>query len=405
MKIKLWHQVLIGLLLGVICGYVLPTYYLWFKPLATVYINLVKMIVIPTIFFAIIYGITNLSDIRAIGRLGLTSLLVYLVITGFAVATGMLIAHYLQPGTGLPLADSLLATAMTAKPITLEEIFVGIFPSNPVAAMANGNTLQIVFFAVVFGISLVLAGEKSAEARKVLTSVTSAVFKMVELVIKVTPYGAFAIMAWIVGEYGFVLLLRLGKLAAIIMLGFTIQYLAFGLMLILFKLKPGNFYRKTMGVQSIAFATSSSKATILPAIQILQKQVGVSEKIASFVLPLGAAINMAGSAIYIAICAIFFAQLYGVTLTGHQYLVLAITSTIGSVGAAGYPSGAVIMLSMVLPAIGLPIDHLPLIMGIDRILDMFRTVVNVTGDCAATVIVDKLNGTLDTEQYNMHFTQ
>ena len=359
------------------------------------------MIVVPTIFFAIIYGITNISDVGTIGRIGLKSSAVYIIATIIAVIIGMLAANYLQPGISINLlADITDAThKITSSGITLEEIFINIFPSNPIAAMAHGNTLQIVCFAIIFGLSLILAGEKAAEARKIFASVTSAVFKMVELVIKITPYGAFAIMAWIVGEHGFSLILSLGKLAYSIMAAFAIQYLLFGLALLFFKLNPIKFYKKTSNIQSIAFATSSSKATIIPAIGELQEKVGVSKKIASFVLPMGATINMTGSAIYIAICAIFFAQVYGITLTHHQYLILAITSTIGSIGAAGYPSGAVIMLSMVLPTIGLPIDHIPLIMGIDRLLDMFRTVINVTGDCAATVIIDKLNGTLDLERY------
>ena len=401
MKMKLWQKVLLGMLLGILCGYFCRDYHHLFKPLATIYINLVKMIVVPTIFFAIIYGITNISDVGTIGRIGLKSSAVYIIATIIAVIIGMLAANYLQPGISINLlADITDAThKITSSGITLEEIFINIFPSNPIAAMAHGNTLQIVCFAIIFGLSLILAGEKAAEARKIFASVTSAVFKMVELVIKITPYGAFAIMAWIVGEHGFSLILSLGKLAYSIMAAFAIQYLLFGLALLFFKLNPIKFYKKTSNIQSIAFATSSSKATIIPAIGELQEKVGVSKKIASFVLPMGATINMTGSAIYIAICAIFFAQVYGITLTHHQYLILAITSTIGSIGAAGYPSGAVIMLSMVLPTIGLPIDHIPLIMGIDRLLDMFRTVINVTGDCAATVIIDKLNGTLDLERY------
>jgi Na+/H+-dicarboxylate symporter len=402
MKMKLWHNVLLGMLLGILCGYFFKDYYHLFKPLATVYINLVKMIVVPTIFFAVIYGITNISDVGTIGRIGLKSSIVYIIATVIAVAIGMLAANYLQPGISIDLltgtADTVHGTASSV--ITLEKIFVDIFPSNPIAAMAEGKTLQVVCFAIIFGLSLILAGEKAAEARKIFASVTSAVFKMVELVIKITPYGAFAIMAWIVGEHGFSLICSLGKLAYTIMGAFAVQYLLFGLALLLFRLNPIKFYKKTSNIQSIAFATSSSKATIIPAIRELQEKMGVSKKIASFVLPMGATINMTGSAIYIAICALFFAQVYGISLTYHQYLILAITSTIGSIGAAGYPSGAVIMLSMVLPTIGLPIDHIPLIMGIDRLLDMFRTVINVTGDCTATVIIDKMNGTLDLEKYS-----
>ncbi len=400
MKLKLWQKVLLGMLLGVISGYLLNNYYTFFKPFATVYINLVKMIVIPTVFFAVVYGITNISDINTIGRIGFKSSIIYITATIIAVTIGIIIAIYCQPGASITLSPSFSGVSSSANPVTLESLFINIFPSNPIAAMANGNTLQVVFFAIILGLSLILAGEKAHDARKIVASITSAIFKMVELVIKTTPYGAFAIMAWVVGEYGFSLVLSLGKLASVIMGAFTIQYLIFGLALFLFGLNPIKFYKKTFNIQSIAFATSSSKATIIPAIHDLQEKVGVSKHVAGFVLPLGAAINMTGSAIYIAVCAIFFAQASGITLTSYQYLILAITSTIGSVGAAGYPSGAVIMLGMVLPAIGLPIDSIPLIMGIDRLLDMFRTVINVTGDCAATVIVDKLDHTINLEKYH-----
>ena len=388
------------MLLGSLCGYLFGDRCLLIaKPAATIYMNLIKMIVVPTVFFAILYGITNISDTNALGRLGLKAVLVYGTATVLAVALGIIIAFYLQPGVGVTLKIAKLSQ-QTSSELSLATILTGIIPTNPVAAMANGNTLQIVFFAFVFGLALILAKNQAKDARLIVASVTSAVFKMVELVIKTTPYGVFAIMAWIIGEQGFNLIISLSKLALVILVAFAIQYLLFGLALAAFRLNPIKFYRKTSNIQSIAFATSSSKATITTAIEDLQHKLGVSTGVANFILPLGAAVNMTGSAIYITVCAVFFAQLAGINLSNHQLAILVLTSTIGSIGAAGYPSGAVIMLSMVLPAIGLPIDGIPLIMGIDRLLDMFRTVINVTGDCAATVIVGRLEGSLDLNQYH-----
>ena len=401
MKLNLWQKVLIGMLLGVICGHLFPQYFLLAKPIATIYMNLVKMIVIPTVFFAILYGMTNISDIHTLGRIGLKASVIYGIATVIAVTIGIIISWYFEPGTGVNLINnhSQDATNIITSKTTIEKIIVDMFPSNPIAAMASGNTLQVVVFAFILGLALLLVGEKGDDARKIIISITNVIFKMVELVIKITPYGVFAIMIWIVGEYGFTLVLGLGKLVSVIMAGFILQYLLFGLMLLMAGLNPIQFYKKTFNVQSLAFATSSSKATIMTAISELQEKVGVSKRVAGFILPLGAAINMTGSAIYIAACALFFAQIAGIHLTYHQYVILIVTSTIGSIGAAGYPSGGVIMLTMVLASIGLPIDGIPFIMGIDRFLDMFRTVINVTGDCAVTVIVDKIDGTLDMKKY------
>lgn len=290
---------------------------------------------------------------------------------------------------------NVVATSKT----TLQDIIVNMFPTNPISSMAGGNTLQVVVFAFILGLSLVLTDEKANDAKKVIRSTTYIVFKMVELVIKTTPYGVFAIMAWTVGKHGFSLVLGLGKLVLVIMAAYVLQYFLFGVMLTIFHLNPIKFYKKTFNIQSLAIATSSSKATLSTAIIDLQEKVGVSKETAGFVLPLGAAINMDGSAIYISVCALFFAQMIGMVLTPHQYFLLVVTSTVGSIGAAGYPGGGVIMLSMVLAALGLPLEGIPLILGIDRFVDMFRTHINVTGDCTVTVIVDKINGTLDLQRY------
>ena len=402
MKLNLWQKVLIGMALGVISGYIFQGHHQFAKPIATIYTNLVYMIVVPTVFFAILYGMTNISDIHTLGRIGLKASAIYIIGTIIAVTIGIVFTSFFKPGIGVNLIGNHIqdVASVVISKTTLQDIIINMFPTNPIGAMASGNTLQIVVFAFILGLALILAGEKANDAKKLITSITSVIFKMVELVIKTTPYGAFAIMTWVVGEYGFSSVLSLGELVLVIMGAFTLQYLLFGLMLLMFGLNPFKFYKKTFHIQSIAFATSSSKATIMTAIHDLQEKLGVSKRIAGFILPLGAAINMTGTAIYIAACALFFAQMAGIELTTYQYIILIVTSTIGSIGAAGYPSGGVIMLSMVLPSIGLPIYGLPFIMGIDRFIDMFRTVINVTGDCAVTVVVDKIENALDTRKYD-----
>lgn len=402
MKITLWQKVLIGMVLGILCGHIFQEHSIIFKPIATIYTNLVKMIVIPTVFFAILFGITNISDIRSLGRIGSKAIAIYSISTMLAVSIGITFTLFFEPGKGVSLVNShgQDISNLVAFQQKISDIITNIVPTNFISSMASGNTLQVVFFAFFFGLALILVGEKANDIKKAITSITSVIFKMVELVIKTTPYGVFAIMAWIVGDYGLSLVLSLGKLIFVILAAFALQYILFGIMILITKLQPLQFYKKTFNVQTLALATSSSKATITTAIHDLQEKVGVSKRVAGFVLPLGASVNMDGTAIYITACALFFAQVTGITLTGNQYLILIITSTIGSIGAAGYPGGAVIMLSMVLSSLGLPIEGIPLILGIDRFIDMFRTAINVTGDCAVTVIVDKINNTLDINKYN-----
>ncbi len=399
MKLSLCHKVLIGMFLGLLGGKYLPWLPTYVEPMVEIYMNLIKMIVIPTVFCAILYGITNLSDVTLLGRLGKKAAWIYLGMTILAVSLGILIVNLLKPGIGVNLMLDLTQGSHPSV-MSIKNLLVGIFPKNPIMAMAQGNTLQVVFFAFIVGISIILTGEKAKTVKQLISSITSVVFKMVELIVKITPYGVFATMAWVVAHYGFTSFVSLGKLALTILFAFAIQYLIFGLMLLICHLNPLPFFKKSLNVQSLAFASSSSKASIALAIDELHNKLGVSSESANFVLPLGAAINMSGSAIYITVCTLFLAQMLGITLTFYQYVILMLTSTIGSIGAAGYPSGAVIMLGMVLNAVGLPEAIIPLILGIDRFLDMFRTVVNVTGDCAATVVVDHLEGTLDQTKYD-----
>lgn len=402
MKISLWQKVIISSLLGALFGYLIPEYHVIVQPIAIIYVNLIKMLIVPTIFFAILYGMTNISDISDFERIGIKSIFVYFIATTIAVTIGIFITSYFTPGIkyNLSFDNNIIALSNTVPKFAIQDILINIFPSNPILAMTNGNTIQVACFSFILGFAMILAGDAAIEAKKITISITKVIFKMVEIVIKTTPYGVFSIMMCNVSKYGIYALLNLGKLAAVIMFAFFIQYILFGAMLLIVNLNPIKFYKKTFNIQSIAFATSSSKATISTAINDLINKLGVSKQVAGFILPLGTAINMTGSAIYLSSCTIFFAQVFGVNLSFDQYLILIITATIGSIGAAGYPSGAAIMLSMVLSAVGLPTEGIPLIIGIDRLLDMFRTVVNVTGDCAVTVLIDKTENTLNLNTYN-----
>ncbi len=399
-KLRLWQKVIIGLLLGILCGHIVGKDASVLKPIGDVYISLIKMIVIPLVFFAVLYGITSLSDAETFGRLGLKAVCIYFCTTVFAVTTGMVFANIFKPGIGVPLPPGLGEVVTTSEAKSLISIFVGMIPSNPIKAMAEGNTVQVVIFAFFTGFSLITIGDKGRPLRDIIVSGTNLMFKMVGLVISLTPYGVFALMANVVGENGFGIIGTLGKFALVVCGALAFHYCIYGVVIFLSGLNPFMFYKKMTNAQMLAFATASSKATLVTAMSDLRNKMGVSKQSASFILPLGASMNMDATSIYFGICSVFFAQMFGVDLSFMQYIIIIFASTVGSIGAAGFPGGGIIMMGMVLSAVGLPIDGIYLIIGIDRFLEMLRTMINITGDCMVTLIVDKMEGTLNKKIYN-----
>ncbi|MDA0938696.1 MAG: dicarboxylate/amino acid:cation symporter [Proteobacteria bacterium] len=400
-KLKLWHKVIIGMVAGVLTGWFLGENAVFLKPIGTIFMTLLKMIVIPLIFFAILYGVTSLNDSATFTRLGSKAVAIYSCTTAFAVTIGILFANIFKPGIGLDIDINLHSNpiAQEVQHGTVYDILMGIVPSNPIQSMASGNTMQVVFFALFSGFALILIGNKGHAVREFIVSGTYLVFKMIELIMKLTPYGVFALMAWVVGDYGLGVITVLGKFVMVVLGALFLQYLLFGCMLLISGLNPLPFYKKMTNIQALAFATSSSKATLSTAMQDLRKKMGASKQASSFILPLGASMNMDATAIYLGICTVFFAQITGVELSASQYLIVILTSTIGSIGAAGFPGGSMVMMGMVLTSVGLPIEGMSLILGIDRFLDMVRTTINITGDCAVTLIVDKLEKGLNKTVY------
>jgi Na+/H+-dicarboxylate symporter len=397
-RLKLWKKVIIGMILGVIVGHVFGQQAVVLKPFGQLFINTLKMVVVPLVFFSVLYGVTSISDATTFSRIGLKALITYTLTTVFAVVIGLSFANIFEPGVGINIV--LEQSEEPAMQKSISEILIGVIPANPVEAMVKGNTIQIVVFAFFMGFALILIGDKARAAKEVIISFTHIVFKMIEIIIKFTPYGVFCIMAWVVGQYGFDVILSLGRFFITVVAALCVQYLIFGVMLLVMaRLNPLPFYKKMIETQALAFATVSSKATLPTAMRELQMKLGVSKQASSFILPLGAAMNMDGVAIYLGICAVFFAQIMGIELTMSQYLVIILTSTIGSIGAAGFPGGSMVMMGMVLSSVGLPLEGISLILGVDRLLEMLRTVINLTGDCTVTVIVDSWEKTLNRQVY------
>lgn len=406
---KLWHKVIIGLVAGVVFGVFAGEKATYVLPIGTIFINMIKMVVVPLIFFSLISGITSMTDSRSLGRIGIKSCVAFVSTTAFAIVIGLVSAVVFKPGENVKLdqlthsmASHGVAPVVAGKANTsIVDILINIVPTNAIGAMADGHILQVVFFAIFTGITLNSMGAQGKKLIEFSQMMAKLVFKMIGIIIQLSPYGVFALIAWVVGTQGLEILLSLMKLIGVAVGACFIQYLVFGMLITVFgRISPMPFYKKSVEYQALAFATSSSKATLATTMRVCQDKMGISKSSTSFVLPLGASINMDGTAIYLGICAIFFAQATGTVLHPHDYFMIILTATLGSIGAAGIPGGSLIMMSMVLSAVNLPLEGIALIAGIDRILDMLRTTVNITGDAAITLIVDKTEGTLNEEIYH-----
>ena len=399
---KLWHKVTLGLILGIVFGVYLPQYSETVKPIGTVFLRLIQMIILPLIFFSLVSGITSMNDPSSLGRVGMKSVLAFLGTTFFAVIFGLMVAFVLKPGVGVVI-DFGFSQERDFKQggFDLTEFLINIVPNNIVGSFAEGKTLQVVFFAIFTGIILNSMGSSADPLKGFINSVAKMVLKMISKVVELSPYGAFALTAWVVGTQGLAIMLSLSKLVLAITIAMALQYLIFGLFIMIFcKMSPIPFYKKSFEYQSIAISTGSSKASLATTMQVCRQKLGVSESSTSFVLPLGASINMDGMAINLALTAVFFAQMMGIDLTTSDYMVIILTATLGSMGGAGIPGGSLVMLPMILAAVNMPIEGVAIIAGIDRVLDLLRTAINITGDATITLIIDNSEGNLNRELYN-----
>ncbi len=399
---KLWQKVGLGLVLGLVFGIYLPQYAETVKPIGSIFLRLIQMIILPVIFFSLVSGITSMHDPNSLGRVGMKSVIAFSATTFFAVIFGVAMALLMKPGVGvvIDLGVSPERNFNTAG-FDILEFLVNIVPMNIVSSFAEGKTLQVVFFAIFTGFVLNNMGSSAAPVKDAVHLISRIVIKMISKVVQLSPYGAFALTAWVVGTQGIDIMISLSKLVLAVVVAMAFQYLIFGLFIIVFcRLSPIPFYKKSLDYQIVAFSTGSSKASLATTMETCRTRLGVSESSTSFVLPLGASINMDGFAINLSLTAIFFAQMMGVDLSLNDYMVIILTSTLGSIGGAGIPGGSLIMLPMVLASVNMPIEGVAIIAGIDRVLDLLRTAINITGDATITLVIDSTEGTLDREVYN-----
>ena len=399
-RVPLWQQILVGLALGVVVGMLFKSLALALAPVGALFLNAIKMLIVPLVFVSLVAGITAMSDSAKLGRISVKTIAIYLITTAFAVSIGLAFGTLFSPGEGMHMVASGSAEAKQAP--SLVQILVGLVPTNPVTAFAEGNILQIIVFAIALGVSMNLVGEKAAPAIRLFDSLAEVLYKLTDLVMRFAPIGVFALIAGVVASHGIEVLLPLaGVIGVIYLASIAHMLLVYGSLIGgLARLSPLRFFRGIAPALAVAFSTSSSSGTLPVSIECARKNLGVSQGVAGFVLPVGATINMDGTAIYQGVLALFIAQAFGIDLNAGQYLMIILTATLASVGTAGVPGAGLIMLGLVLTSVGLPLEGVALIAGIDRILDMARTTVNVAGDLMTTTLVGSSEKELDREIYN-----
>ena len=392
-KIKLHWQILIALILAVLFGYFTPDGVKYVAWMGDIFLRALKMVIIPLIFSSIISGVTSMGEGNNLGRMGLKTLSYYLATSTLAILTGLIIVNLIKPGVGVDLGFSESVDGLAEKAGSMKDILYRIVPENIVDAMAQGTILSVIFFAIIFGYFITTVDKKYKES---LTTFFDAVFevmmKITLFIIKFTPLGIFGIVAKEVARNADQLGNIAGSLAiysACVVAGLLIHAFIFLPLIVRFigKAKPFTHFRNMATPLLTAFSTSSSSATLPLTMEALEHKSGVSNKVTSFTLPLGATINMDGTALYECVAAMFIAQAYGVDLSFGEQAIVVVTALLASIGAAGIPMAGLVMITVVLTAIGLPLEGIGLILAVDRILDMLRTSVNVWSDSCGAVTI------------------
>ena len=385
-KISLTAAIALALAGGILAGLLLGEGAVPFvKPLGQIYLNLIKTVVIPVVTLSIILGVVSLQDIKKVGRLGLRTLLFFLVTTAIAVTLGLALANFLNVGAGFKAGEQ--AEVQVQSPDFTQSL-VNIFPANIIAPFAEGNMLPVIVIALGIGFGILLTGERGARLIPIAEGLNEVFLKLMDLVIRLSPIGVFALILPVVAQQGIGVLLPLLGLVAVCYLAYAAHVLlVYGTAVKwLGKCALGRFFRE-MGKPMLFGFSSASSVGALPFNLEATKRLGVSEEVSGFVLPLGTTVNMDGTAIYQGVCVVFIARAFGMELTLVQQLSVVLTSVLASIGTAGAPGSGMIMLAMVLQSAGLPVEGIALVAGIDRILDMGRTAVNITGDAACSLVV------------------
>lgn len=415
-KLGLTGKIVIGMLAGIIFGLILNSLIAgdtesWLKfvvvdgilrVVGEFFITSLMMLVVPLVFVSLVIGTCSMSDPSKLGRIGGKAVVLYIATTGIAISIALTIASLVKPGSGASMAGQEVNFEAQQAP-SFVDVLIGMVPRNPINAMAEGNMLQIIVFALLFGIAMALIGKPGERLKTFFEDVNEVIMKLVMILMHVAPYGVFALLARTFADLGLGDLLGdlavyfVTVLAILLIHGFIVYPI---ILSTLTRLNPLIFIKKMFSNQIFAFSISSSNAAIPVTLRTTTKRLGVDNKIASFTVPLGATINMDGTAIMQGVATVFIAQLYGIDLSMQHYLMVILTATLASIGTAGVPGVGLIMLAMVFQQVGLPVEAIGLIIGVDRLLDMTRTAVNITGDAMVSTIIGKSEQQLDEDVFN-----
>ena len=402
--LKLWARVIAALVIGAILGFIFGDIAASSKWIGDLFIRFIKMLVVPLIFTSLVAGVVSMGDPKRLGSIGIKTIVLYLMTTLFAITIGLVLGTIFSPGAGIDITGVDPYNAVQSSQNISERLF-GIVPLNPFESLASGDVLPIIFFSILLGIGIILGGEKTKKIGEVFSSAAEAILQIAHLVMQLAPFGVLALVAWVSGTMGLAALQNLFILSIILYVGCIIHmFLVYGgLIRFAAGLPLGQFFKGILDAQAVAYSTSSSSATLPVTLQCVENNLGVKKTVASSVLPLGATINMDGTALYLGVVALFAAQIFGVQLDLSDYFLIAMTATLTSIGTAGIPSASLFLLATVLSVIGISDAQTALIVGFvlpfDRILDMARTVVNITGDATVSVLVAKSENEIDQDVF------
>lgn len=404
-KLNLTTKIFIALILGVITGLLLHPVkdnifvdkYLLnfvFNILGNGFIRAIRMIVVPLVLCSLVIGAAGIEDVTKLGRIGVKTLVFYLSTTAFAVILALVGGNIINPGRGVNIGDIAVSQVSVSETKPFVDILLDMIPINPVEAMANGNMLQIIVFAILVGIALSILGEKTNGIKKIFEEGNALSLKLVEIIMLFAPFGVYGLISKTFTTLGYVALLPLFKyfIGVVIILFIHCLVTYQGILVLFGKYNPIRFFKNFAPTMMVGFSTASSSASLPSSLKSMQETFGVSKSISSFTIPLGNTINMDGTAVMQGVATIFIAQIYGIDLTMGNYVTIILTATLASIGTAGVPGVGVIMLGMVLVQVGLPLEGIGLVMGIDRFVDMFRTMINITGDAVCTLVIAKTEG-------------
>jgi Na+/H+-dicarboxylate symporter len=409
---KLSRRILFALLLGVVVGFVLNATIadqdwarVWlfegiFRVVGEIFVRLLTMLIVPIVFVSLVSGVSSLSDPKSLGRIGGTAIALYMMTTGLAVTLALSAAVIFQPGVGASPGEP-VAHAIAAAPSFIQ-VLIDIVPRNPIDAMAQGSMLPVIVFSILLGLSISFAGEKGARIASLFEDLNVVVMRLVGIVMSFAPYGVFALITTMVATTGWSTFAGVLKYVVLVFVVLFIQGIGVYSLILIFlaRVKPLLFYRKMRDALTFAFSTASSGATIPVTMRAVEERIGVSRKITSFTIPLGATINMDGTAIMQGLATGFIAQYYGIEISVTQYLMVVMMVILASVGTAGVPGVGLVLLAGVLTQVGLPVEGIALILGVDRVLDMTRTAVNVCGDAVIATVVARSEGEFDENVFN-----